>query len=119
MNELMTETAKANFQRFCEVYARHFREKRYHSPPAYAHQQFMREVIALCSNGKHTSYRCADFNAGNSAFKYTYFFDYVFPYLERHEFPTPDGGDNYQKAFEDFKAGFLHAEHGPEWLTAH
>jgi hypothetical protein len=118
MNELMTMTAKANFQKFCEVYAKHFSEKRYHSPPAYAHQQFMREVITRCSNGKDTSYRCADFLRGTPEFKLTYFFDHVFPYLEKHGFPTPTDYQGCEQVFEDFKTGFLHAEHGPDWLLS-
>lgn len=115
MNALTTETANANFKTFCAAYAEHYREKRYHSPPAYAHQQFLKEVITLCSNGKNTSYRCADFNSGTFEFKQTFFFDYVFPYLEKHGFPTPTQYVLFEKVFSEFKSSFLHVEHGPDW----
>lgn len=107
--KLQSTIAQANFQLFCTAYAKHFTEGRYHSPPAYAYTQLMREVIGLCSSGRHTSEHCAAFHRGDEAFKQTFFFETVVPYLEKHGFPVPDGTSAMGEAFEDFRINHLHA----------
>jgi hypothetical protein len=106
--KLPSALANAHFQSFCTAYAKHYAEGRYHSPPAYAYTQLMKEVIGLCSSGRHTSERCAAFHHGDETFKQVFFFEAVVPYLEKHGFPIPDGTAAMGEAFEDFKINHLH-----------
>ncbi|MFK4132003.1 hypothetical protein ACI2KR_06865 [Pseudomonas luteola] len=91
---------------FSKTYAEYYRSKRYHGGPGYCYNKIMSAVLLICKAGKVDNLICASFCVLDPKQKHAFFFEKIYPLLEKHHFPIP-GSDRMDLALEEFRVSVL------------